>query len=59
MNYYLHCRYGYVTPDDVPELLDEHIGKGDIIERLWRFVRFWFCLPSLDENFTGRKLVLS
>ncbi|XP_028963529.2 disease resistance protein RUN1-like isoform X2 [Malus domestica] len=28
--------YGYVTPDDVPELLDEHIGKGEIIERLWR-----------------------
>ncbi|PRQ54038.1 putative thioredoxin-like ferredoxin [Rosa chinensis] len=28
--------YGYVAPDDVPELLDEHIGKGKIIERLWR-----------------------
>ncbi|KAM1239189.1 hypothetical protein ACFX13_045650 [Malus domestica] len=28
--------YGYVTPDDVPELLDHHIGKGEIIERLWR-----------------------
>ncbi|XP_057982410.1 altered inheritance of mitochondria protein 32-like [Malania oleifera] len=28
--------YGYVTPDDVPELLDLHIGKGEIIERLWR-----------------------
>ncbi|CAN6702769.1 unnamed protein product [Malus baccata var. baccata] len=28
--------YGDVTPDDVPELLDEHIGKGKIIERLWR-----------------------
>ncbi|RXH89353.1 hypothetical protein DVH24_031710 [Malus domestica] len=28
--------YGYVTLDDVPELLDEHIGKGEIIERLWR-----------------------
>ncbi|KAM1015071.1 hypothetical protein ACFX2A_045921 [Malus domestica] len=28
--------YGYVTPDDVPELLDQHIGKGEIIERLWR-----------------------
>ncbi|KAL6136244.1 hypothetical protein ACLB2K_061544 [Fragaria x ananassa] len=28
--------YGYVAPDDVPELLDEHIGKGQIIERLWR-----------------------
>ncbi|KAL4568309.1 hypothetical protein LXL04_023918 [Taraxacum kok-saghyz] len=28
--------YGYVAPDDVPELLDNHIGKGQIIERLWR-----------------------
>ncbi|KAM1665610.1 hypothetical protein ACFX1X_045340 [Malus domestica] len=28
--------YGYVTPYDVPELLDQHIGKGEIIERLWR-----------------------
>lgn len=27
-----------MAPDDVPELLDEHIGKGQIIERLWRFV---------------------
>ncbi|KAJ9564209.1 hypothetical protein OSB04_000175, partial [Centaurea solstitialis] len=28
--------YGYVTPDDVPALLDQHIGKGEIIERIWR-----------------------
>jgi (2Fe-2S) ferredoxin len=28
--------YGYVAPDDVPELLDQHIGKGEIIDRLWR-----------------------
>ncbi|CAM8978913.1 unnamed protein product [Rhodiola kirilowii] len=28
--------YGYVTPDDVAELLDTHIGKGEIIEKLWR-----------------------
>ncbi|KAJ4729300.1 altered inheritance of mitochondria protein 32-like [Melia azedarach] len=28
--------YGYVTPDDVPALLDQHIAKGEIIERLWR-----------------------
>ncbi|KAM2583729.1 hypothetical protein TB2_044804 [Malus domestica] len=28
--------YGFVTSDDVPELLDQHIGKGEIIERLWR-----------------------
>ncbi|PWA43586.1 sucrase/ferredoxin-like family protein [Artemisia annua] len=28
--------YGYVTPNDVPELLDNHIGKGEIIDRIWR-----------------------
>ncbi|XP_059284701.1 altered inheritance of mitochondria protein 32-like [Lycium ferocissimum] len=28
--------YGYVTPDDVPLLLDEHIGEGKVIDRLWR-----------------------
>ncbi|XP_048433783.1 uncharacterized protein LOC103956653 isoform X2 [Pyrus x bretschneideri] len=28
--------YGYVTPADVPEMLDRHIGKGEIIQRLWR-----------------------
>ncbi|OWM74926.1 hypothetical protein CDL15_Pgr021277 [Punica granatum] len=28
--------YGYVTPDDVPEVLDQHISKGQVIERLWR-----------------------
>ncbi|XP_031286547.1 altered inheritance of mitochondria protein 32 [Pistacia vera] len=28
--------YGYVTPDDVPAVLDQHIAKGEIIERLWR-----------------------
>ncbi|KAL3378908.1 hypothetical protein AABB24_004699 [Solanum stoloniferum] len=28
--------YGYVTPSDVPALLDEHIGEGKVIERLWR-----------------------
>ncbi|GAB4848077.1 hypothetical protein Ancab_002739 [Ancistrocladus abbreviatus] len=28
--------YGYVTPNDVPDLIDLHIGKGEIIERLWR-----------------------
>ncbi|KAM1068457.1 hypothetical protein ACFX2A_000426 [Malus domestica] len=32
----IHYRYGYVTTDGVPELLDQHIGKGEIIERLWR-----------------------
>ncbi|XP_074301726.1 altered inheritance of mitochondria protein 32-like [Silene latifolia] len=28
--------YGYVTPADVPDLIDVHIGKGEIIEKLWR-----------------------
>ncbi|GAV68562.1 Suc_Fer-like domain-containing protein [Cephalotus follicularis] len=28
--------YGYVTPNDVPAVLDQHIAKGEIIERLWR-----------------------
>ncbi|XP_023735171.1 altered inheritance of mitochondria protein 32 [Lactuca sativa] len=28
--------YGYVTPNDVAELLDQHIKKGEIIERIWR-----------------------
>ncbi|KAD3641084.1 hypothetical protein E3N88_30308 [Mikania micrantha] len=28
--------YGYVTPSDVPDLLDNHIGKGEIIDRIWR-----------------------
>lgn len=28
--------YGYVAPDDVPLLLEQHIGNGEIIDRLWR-----------------------
>ncbi|CAA2987611.1 altered inheritance of mitochondria 32 [Olea europaea subsp. europaea] len=28
--------YGYVTPNDVSELTDRQIGKGEIIERIWR-----------------------
>ncbi|CAI0454937.1 unnamed protein product [Linum tenue] len=28
--------YGYVTPEDVPEILDQDIGKGEVIERLFR-----------------------
>ncbi|KAJ7963600.1 Altered inheritance of mitochondria 32 [Quillaja saponaria] len=28
--------YGYVTPEDVPLLLHQHIGKGDIVDSLWR-----------------------
>jgi len=28
--------YGYVTPDDVPELIDQQIAKGEIIHKIWR-----------------------
>ncbi|CAA0819649.1 Sucrase/ferredoxin-like family protein [Striga hermonthica] len=28
--------YGYVTPNDVVELLDKQIGKGEVIDRIWR-----------------------
>ncbi|KAH7546950.1 hypothetical protein FEM48_Zijuj01G0255400 [Ziziphus jujuba var. spinosa] len=28
--------YGYVSPDDVPALLELHIGNGEIVDRLWR-----------------------
>ncbi|OIW14428.1 hypothetical protein TanjilG_20874 [Lupinus angustifolius] len=28
--------YGYVTPNDIPELLDQHIAKGEVIQKLWR-----------------------
>ncbi|XP_028772364.1 altered inheritance of mitochondria protein 32-like [Neltuma alba] len=28
--------YGYVTPNDVPEFLDHHIAKGEVIQRLLR-----------------------
>ncbi|XP_077237630.1 sucrase/ferredoxin-like family protein [Tasmannia lanceolata] len=28
--------YGYVSPDDVPILLEQHVGKGEIVDRLWR-----------------------
>lgn len=30
------ARYGYVTPGDVSILLEQHIGKGEIVDRLWR-----------------------
>ncbi|RWV83046.1 hypothetical protein GW17_00055397 [Ensete ventricosum] len=30
--------YGYVTPDDVPILLEQHIGKGKIVDHLWRYL---------------------
>lgn len=38
---FLACRYGYVTPSDVQDLLDVHIGKGEIIEKLWRYFKFY------------------
>jgi (2Fe-2S) ferredoxin len=28
--------YGYVSPADVPTLLDQHIQQGSIVEKLWR-----------------------
>lgn len=28
--------YGYVTPDDVASLLEQHIMRGEIVEWLWR-----------------------
>jgi len=28
--------YGYVTPDDVPRIVDQHIIKGEILVDLWR-----------------------
>ncbi|XP_058112716.1 uncharacterized protein LOC131255846 isoform X1 [Magnolia sinica] len=28
--------YGYVTPNDVPVLLEQHIGRGEIVDALWR-----------------------
>ncbi|KAJ4888240.1 Sucrase/ferredoxin-like family protein [Raphanus sativus] len=34
-NVYGHW-YGYVTPDDVPAMLDQHIAKGEIIQNLSR-----------------------
>lgn len=28
--------YGYVTPDDVPILLEQHIKRGEVVGHLWR-----------------------
>ncbi|XP_058112720.1 altered inheritance of mitochondria protein 32-like isoform X4 [Magnolia sinica] len=28
--------YGYVAPNDVPVLLEQHIGRGEIVDTLWR-----------------------
>ncbi|XP_050223966.1 altered inheritance of mitochondria protein 32 [Mercurialis annua] len=46
--------YGYVTPDDVPEILDQHISKGEVIERLWRGKMG--ALTEEDEKVTEEKL---
>ncbi|KAM0036049.1 putative thioredoxin-like ferredoxin, Thioredoxin-like superfamily [Helianthus debilis subsp. tardiflorus] len=42
-------RYGYVTPSDGPELLDNHIVNGEIIDRIWRynFTTFVFSFSKL------------
>ncbi|CAK9145125.1 unnamed protein product [Ilex paraguariensis] len=34
--YFLVHWYGYVMPDDVSVLLEQHIGKGEIVDLLWR-----------------------
>jgi (2Fe-2S) ferredoxin len=28
--------YGYVTPDDVPRLIDQHLVRGELVAALWR-----------------------
>ena len=48
---FLFCRYGYVTPNDVAVLLDQHIAKGEIIDHLWRFVSFKFPADLFHEMF--------
>lgn len=44
-----------MTPNDVPEVLDQHISKGQVIERLWRCV---ICL-ELSMLHTSVKWVIS
>ncbi|KEH32839.1 putative thioredoxin-like ferredoxin [Medicago truncatula] len=34
--------YGYVAPEDVPLLLQQHVMKGEIIDSLWRFAPYAF-----------------
>ncbi|RXH89357.1 hypothetical protein DVH24_031714 [Malus domestica] len=62
--------YGYITPADVLEMLDQHIGKGEIIQHPWRGQIGASCdevekindpkLPNggeskkIKENFSGR-----
>lgn len=35
-DHFISHRYGYVAPEDVPQLLEQHIGKGEIVDWLWR-----------------------
>lgn len=37
MVYISLCRYGYVTPSDVHELLEKQIGQGEVIDLILRF----------------------
>ncbi|KAF5175996.1 Sucrase/ferredoxin-like family protein [Thalictrum thalictroides] len=42
--------YGYVTPEDIPLLLDQHIGKGQVIEHLWRGEVCVSCEEKKEES---------
>lgn len=53
----LVIRYGYVTPDDVTEILEQHIGAGKIIDRLWRYSCHNIPNATLVVNFS--ELLLS
>jgi (2Fe-2S) ferredoxin len=41
--------YGYVTPEDVPILLEQHINKGEIVDRLWRYVQSFLVLSVFSQ----------
>ncbi|BAT80582.1 hypothetical protein VIGAN_03017300 [Vigna angularis var. angularis] len=43
--------YGYVTPDDVPLLLQHHIMKGEVLDSLWRGQMGF----SVDEQLTKQE----
>ncbi|RRT72106.1 hypothetical protein B296_00005793, partial [Ensete ventricosum] len=45
--------YGYVTPDDVPILMEQHIGKGEIVDHLWRYL-FNFILCYCEHWYRGQ-----
>ncbi|KAK2419593.1 sucrase/ferredoxin family protein [Trifolium repens] len=52
--------YGYVTPNDVPALLDQHIAKGQIIQKLWRLPLLIISKAlwgHLTESFEQNKVV--